>query len=144
MAMLPSNSNSPKAEMNVTPLIDVLLVLLIIYMVITPLNSQGLKALIPQPTQPNSPAAPHENDAVVVQVLAGNGDTLLKINNESVTWEGLEPRLKAIFAPRVERVVFVKGDASVEFEQVARVVSLAHSAGIDHVGLLTAKVESAR
>src|SRR4051794_8086674 len=109
MTMLTSNCNAPNADMNVTPLIDVLLVLLIIFMVITPIAPIGLSALIPQPPQPNTPP-PSDDHAVVVQVLTGTDGTQLRINNESVTWTSIAPRLRAIFATRAQRVVFVKGD----------------------------------
>ena len=144
MAMTTNQANGPNAEMNVTPLIDVLLVLLIIFMVITPLTPLGVYALLPQPPQPNAPPPRPDDRAVVVQVLNDNGGTLLKINSESVASENLEPRLRAIFATRAERVVFVKGDENSDFESVAQVVNIAHSAGIDHVGLLTARIEAMR
>ncbi len=143
MSMTTHCAHGPNAEMNVTPLIDVLLVLLIIFMVITPLTPLGVNALLPQPAPPNAP--PQRDDlAVVVQVLNIGTGTLLKINGDTVASEELGARLRAIFAPRAERVVFVKGDENIDFEQVAEVVNVARSAGIDHVALLTSKLEAAR
>jgi biopolymer transport protein ExbD len=113
-------------------------------MALTPQTPLGLDALVPQPSTPNPPS---QNDrAVVVQVLHAPNDVrpTLKINEENTTWESIGPRLKAIFAGRVEKVVFIKGDKDVTFDNVAQVIDLAHYAGIDKVGLITAKIEAGR
>jgi biopolymer transport protein TolR len=138
MSMTTANPRAPNAEMNVTPRIDVLLVLLIIFMVMTPLTPRGLDALVP----PDKSTPPHATTprTVIVQVLNGGGDTSLKINGENVSWGNIEARLREIFASRAERIVFIKGDDAVDFEKVADLVDAAHNAGIDRVGLLTAKI----
>jgi biopolymer transport protein TolR len=129
--------------MNVVPLIDILLVLLIIFMVITPLTPHGLDALVPQPNPNQQQNQELENKTVVVQVLQENGGNVkVKINNEDTTWEGLQPRLEAIFKERAEKIAFVKGDNDVMFMQVARAIDIMRGAGIDHVGLITAKLEA--
>jgi biopolymer transport protein ExbD len=132
------------ADINVTPLIDVLLVLLIIFMVITPLTPKGLEALVPQPPPPNAPKT-DDNRTVVVQVLLGaeGGRPKLKINQDDVTWDDLGTRLTDIFKTRAERVMFVKGDPDVVFQDVAQVIDIAHGTEvIDKIGLITAKIEA--
>jgi biopolymer transport protein TolR len=122
------------------PLIDILLVLLIIFMVITPTTPKGLEAIVPQPAPPNQ-----KEDAallaktIVVQVTSGGR---LKINQDDTTWDALGPRLEDIFKERAEKVAFVKGDDSVQFYEVARAIDIMRGAGIEKVGLITAKVEA--
>jgi biopolymer transport protein TolR len=130
------------ADINVTPLIDVLLVLLIIFMVITPLAPKGLEALVPQPPPPNQPETQTDR-TVVVQVIDDNGKTKLKINQEDVTMDNLSTRLTDIFKTRAERVMFVKGDPDVEFQNVAQVIDIARGTNVvDRIGLITAKIEA--
>jgi biopolymer transport protein ExbD len=134
----------PSADINVTPLIDVLLVLLIIFMVITPLTPKGLDALVPQPPPPNAPKNNTPERTIVVQLLdRGPGqDPALKVNQEDVTWQTLQGRLSDIYKTRAEKVMFVKGDNNIPFADVANVIDIAHAAGVDKVGLITAKIEA--
>ena len=129
------NKGGAMAEMNVVPLIDILLVLLIIFMVISPLMPIGLDAAVPQPSS-DIVSPPW---TVVVQV-ARNGK--LKINNEDTTWDGLGPRMEQIFKDRAEKVAFVKGENDVLFMDVARAIDIMRGSGIDKVGLITAKLEA--
>lgn len=127
------------SEPNVVPFIDVLLVLIIIFMVITPLTPKGLEALIPQPAPPGQPQSAADQRTVVIVI---NADGSILINQEPSDEDRLGPRLEDIFKTRAERVVFVKGDPGLEFQQVARVIDIAKGAGIDKVGLMTAAVEA--
>ena len=142
MAVGPSGGQS--ADINVTPLIDVLLVLLIIFMVITPLTPKGLDALVPQPPPPNAPKNQNPDRTIVVQLIdRGPGQAPgVKINQEDTTWENLQGRLEEIFKTRAEKVMFVKADNDLEFSDVAQVIDLAHAAGVEKVGLITAKIEA--
>jgi biopolymer transport protein TolR len=129
---------SALAEMNVVPLIDILLVLLIIFMVITPTTPKGLEALVPQPAVRSADIASPPT-TIVVQVL-DNGK--LKINQEESSWGTLGGRLEAIFKQRAEKVAFIKGGENVFFSDVARAVDIMRRAGVDKVGLITAKLEA--
>jgi biopolymer transport protein TolR len=139
MGMAVGGAKGPKADINMTPMIDVLLVLIIIFMVITPLTPKGLEALIPQPPNPNQPQNQSDVRTVVIVI---NRDKSMMINQEPTDEQRLGPRLEDIFKTRAERVVFVKGDADLEYQYVARAIDIAHGAGIDRVGLMTAKVEA--
>jgi biopolymer transport protein TolR len=123
------------SDMNVVPLIDILLVLLVIFMII-PRDTKGLDALVPQPSTEKVQAP---NDAVVIiQVLA---DGTLRINQEPVSFDKLGARLEEIFKMRATRVAFIRGDQPVEFGVVAKVIDVMHTSGIASVGLLTPDLE---
>lgn len=140
MAMAASGGKGGmSADINMTPMIDVLLVLIIIFMVITPLTPKGLEARVPQPPPPNQPPPP-ENDRTVVVII--DKDKSMKINQESIIFENLGKRLEDIFKTRAERVCFVKGDPDLEYQDVAKVIDVAKGVGIDQVGLMTKKVEA--
>ena len=139
MGMQVSTGGGAMSEPNVVPFIDVLLVLIIIFMVITPLTPKGLEALVPQPAPPNQKPTAADQRTVVISV---NADQSVLINQEPSTWDALGSRLEDIFKTRAERVVFVKGDPTLEFQTVAKAIDIAKGAGIDKVGLMTAKVEA--
>lgn len=142
MAMSMGGGGGSMSEINVTPMIDVLLVLLIIFMVIVPVTPKGLDALVPQP--PKSPQKQQPNDrTIVVQVLYRPGQApAYKINETDVTHEQLLPQLTQIYANRAERVMFVKGDDNVDFRYIADVIDIGKSANVDHIGLMTPKIQA--
>jgi biopolymer transport protein TolR len=133
------SKDGPVSDPNVVPLIDVLLVLIIIFMVITPRVPTGLPTIVPQPPPPNEKQPPPDNRTIVVSVL--NGGKLM-INQDQSDWNTLGSRLFDIFKERADKVAFVKGDDDVSFAQVARAIDIMRGAGIDHVGLITAKIEA--
>ena len=139
MGMEVGESHGALSTPNVVPLIDILLVLIIIFMVITPRTPNGLDAIAPQPSPNKQQDVELENKTVVVQVEM-NGK--LKINQEDTTWEGLGPRMETIFKERAEKIAFVKGDNDVLFMDVARAIDIMRGAGIDKIGLITAKLEA--
>jgi len=131
MGMIVGGKRGIVSEMNVVPLIDILLVLLVIFMII-PRDTKGLDALVPQPSTEKVLGPPP--DVVVIQVLA---DGTLKINQEPVTFDKLGPRLEEVFKQRASRIAFIRGDGPVEFGVVAKVIDVMHTSGIASVGLLT-------
>ena len=126
-------------EINVTPLIDVLLTLIIVFMVVVSMDKeQGETAQIPQPDQKQTQNIAQPRTAVIQVVWTKQAQPpTVKINQEDVRWEDLETRLAKIYLTRAEKVVFVRGDADVDFQYVADVIDLAHHAGVERVGLLT-------
>ncbi|MGH9605505.1 MAG: ExbD/TolR family protein [Terracidiphilus sp.] len=141
MAMSMGSAGGSMSEINITPMIDILLVLLIIFMIIVPTVPDGLDAAVPQP--PKTPQKQQPNDrTIVVQVLYRPGQTpAYKINQDDVNFQELLPRLTAIYANRAERVMFVKGDDDVEFQYIASVIDIGKEANVDHIGLLTPKIQ---
>jgi biopolymer transport protein TolR len=137
MAMSREGVRSGMADVNVTPMIDILLVLLIIFMVMTPQIPSGLAAAIAQPAS-KSTARPETEFAIVVQVLSRAGRSpMYKINGSQVAYKDLLPRLTAIYANHAERVLFVKGDESIGFQYIASVIDIGRAANVDRIGLLT-------
>jgi biopolymer transport protein ExbD len=144
-----SFSTGPK--MNVTPLIDVLLVLIIVFMlVVVEQRPTGLEAQIPEPSNPNDRRIPPPQRTIVIQIRrakSGAQDSqaalgqpqhpLVTINEKAVEWDRLRERLRDIFAIRVERVAYVEADDDIDFQDVADVIAMARTAGVDRVGLLT-------
>lgn len=140
MAFSVGGAGGPKADINVTPMIDVLLVLLIVFMVITPLTPHGLDTLVPQPPPPNQPPPPPNQDPTVVVEI--KKDATMEINGQPIKESDLQARLEDIFKTRATKVVFVKGDPDIDYRYVAQAVDDAKGAGLDKVGIMTPKVEA--
>ena len=142
MGMGGGSTGGAVSEINVTPLIDVLLVLLIIFMVIVPVTPKGLDTLVPQPPKNKTNDQPNDR-TIVVQVLSnGAGAPSYKINDTSFNKQDIEPKLVEIFSARQEKVMFVKGDKDLDFSKVAEVIDFGHQAGVDNIGLITPRVEA--
>ncbi len=126
-------------QINVTPLIDVLLTLIIMFMLVVSMDKEYVeKAQIPQP-QNHSDTETRNERTVVLEVIWTSKDQppTVRINQEAVSWDHLENRLSQIYLTRAEKVAFVRGDADVDFQYVADVIDLAHHAGVQRLGLLT-------
>ncbi len=143
MAMSMGGGGSSMADINVTPMIDILLVLLIIFMVIVPVVPKGLDALVPQPPKdPQKQQQPNDR-TIVVQVLYRPGaPPAYKINETDVAKSDLLPRLTQIYSNRAERVMFVRGDDDLNFAYIADVIDIGRAANVDHIGLMTPKIQA--
>jgi biopolymer transport protein TolR len=131
------------SDINMTPMIDILLVLLIIFMVIVPVTPKGLDALVPQPPKNPQQQPPQNDRTIVVQVIyRPNQAPSYKINEDDVQHSDLQTRLTSIYANRAERVMFVRGDDDVNFEYIADVIDIGKAANVDHIGLMTPKIQA--
>jgi biopolymer transport protein TolR len=137
MAIMIGKTSGTNSEINVTPMIDVLLVLLIIFMVIVPTMPKGESMQAPD----RHKGAASNPESVVLEVLKGSGgETAFSINKQQVTKHDLPARLASIYANRAQRVLFLKGDDQLSFTEIAEVIDIGHAAGIEHIGLMTPKV----
>jgi biopolymer transport protein ExbD len=142
MAFSAAGRDGINSEINVTPLVDVLLVLLIIFMIISPVKPQGLIAEVPQPPKPDS--TPQIDQSIVAEVVKRGEQVEVRINQQPVAWDRLEAQLTDIYKTRAQRVLFIRGDGDLDFEQVIRVINAANETRLNiTVGLFTAKVGGA-
>jgi biopolymer transport protein ExbD len=126
MAMSGGGSNALTNEINVTPMIDVLLVLLIIFMMVIPMSRKAVDLQLPDPTPDNTNSGPPPSQ-IVLEILPGN---TFKINSQPVSKADLARRLKEIYDPRPDKIIFVKGDPAVKYQDVITAMDIARGSGV--------------
>jgi len=138
MAMGGGNPNvGLQNEINVTPMIDVLLVLLIIFMMVIPMSRKAIDLQLPDPTPDNTPQGPPPSQ-IVLEVLPGN---VFKINSQPVAKNDLQKRLKEIYDPRPDKIMFIKGDPTVKYSDVINAMDAARGAGVKVIGATPKEVK---
>jgi biopolymer transport protein TolR len=126
----------PRADINVTPFIDILLVLLVIFMTISPTIPTGLDAAVPQPPPGQQNAKPR--DDVIVLSVDKNG--IIRINQDEVEPRQLDGRLRDIFKSRSDRTIFLQADNDLLFNDVAQIIDITRAAGVERLGLMTEQI----
>jgi biopolymer transport protein TolR len=143
MALATVGADGLSCGINVTPMIDILLVLLIIFMAITPVSPTGLEATVPQPSKGDGPQNPDRS--VVLQIFRTDSDQpAYRIDGTDVQKSDLTRRLRSIFSTRATRVMFIQGDKGLNFGSIANGIDIAKGAGVDHVGLITPTIAAAQ
>ena len=140
MAMSAGVSKSGSiADINVTPMVDIMLVLLIIFMVVTPLLQKGVSVDLAKTKNPREMREADRDDAIIVAVTR---DAKIYLGAEQITnKDQLKPKVQDILASKVDKTIYIKSDRRAKYGEVVDVVDIVRSAGVDTLGLLTNRVE---
>jgi biopolymer transport protein ExbD len=128
------------ADINVTPMVDVMLVLLIIFMVITPMLSKGISVDLVRTKNPIPMQAADKEDAVLI-AISRDGKVYVSPGNTQMPADQLAPKVKDLLANKLDKTVYVKSDSRARYERVMEVVDNVRAAGVDQLGLLTEQVK---
>ena len=137
MAMQSGGGEGLSSDINVTPMIDVLLVLLIIFMMVIPMSRKAIDLQLPDPTPDNTPQGPPPSQ-IVLEVLPGN---TFKVNSQPIPKNDLARRLKEIYDPRPDKIIFIKGDPTVKYSDVIYAMDVARGAGVKVIGATPKEVK---
>ncbi|NLI47838.1 MAG: biopolymer transporter ExbD [Acidobacteria bacterium] len=135
MGMAVGGGGGPKSDINVTPYIDILLVLLIIFMVITPFTPHGLDVRVPEKLPPE--VTQEIADRFLGIVVSLNTDGSMFINKDPVTFDSLSQRLTQIYSARADKSIFIKGAKGLIYGDIVKAIDIAKGAGVEQIGLMT-------